>query len=194
MRVHPRNPDRVWFSSTPVLVSSDGGRTARTATQGIHVDHHAMWIDPGDPEHMVVGDDGGISITWDGGGNYDFSAVLPIAQFYDVSYDFETPYNVCAGAQDNGSWCGPSRRKSGPVTNAYWFTIAGGDGFYTAQHPQESCAAVPAALPVAAAPARPRVGPISRQCMAAAASDTARSRGGPGACARATTGQRARRA
>ncbi len=138
VRVHPRNPDRVWFSSTPVLVSSDGGRTARTATQGIHVDHHAMWIDPGDPEHMVVGDDGGISITWDGGGNYDFSAVLPIAQFYDVSYDFETPYNVCAGAQDNGSWCGPSRRKSGPVTNAYWFTIAGGDGFYTAQHPQES--------------------------------------------------------
>ncbi len=137
VRVHPRNPDRVWFSSTPVLVSNDGGKTARTATQGIHVDHHAMWIDPGDPEHMVVGDDGGISITWDGGGNYDFSAVIPIGQFYDVSYDFETPYNVCAGAQDNGSWCGPSRRKSGPVTNAYWFTIAGGDGFYTAQHPTE---------------------------------------------------------
>ncbi|GJG88796.1 hypothetical protein tb265_39770 [Gemmatimonadetes bacterium T265] len=137
VRVHPRNPDRVWFSSTPVLVSNDGGRTARTATQGIHVDHHAMWIDPGDPEHMIVGDDGGISQSWDGGGNYDFGAVLPIAQFYDLSYDFETPYNVCAGAQDNGSWCGPSRRKSGPVTNAYWFTIAGGDGFYTAQHPAE---------------------------------------------------------
>ena len=137
VRVHPRNPDRVWFSSTPVLVSNDGGKTARTATQGIHVDHHAMWVDPGDPEHMVVGDDGGVSVSWDGGGTYAFGAVLPIAQFYDVSYDFETPYNICAGAQDNGSWCGPSRRKSGPVTNAYWFTIAGGDGFYTAQHPQE---------------------------------------------------------
>ena len=137
VRVHPRNPDRVWFSSTPVLVSNDGGKTARTATQGIHVDHHAMWIDPAQPDHFIVGDDGGISITWDGGGTYDFPANLPIAQFYDVSFDFETPYNVCAGAQDNGSWCGPSRRKSGPVTNAYWSTISGGDGFYTAQHPTE---------------------------------------------------------
>ncbi|MFL5606043.1 MAG: WD40/YVTN/BNR-like repeat-containing protein [Gemmatimonadaceae bacterium] len=137
VRVHPRNPDRVWFSSTPVLVSSDGGKTARTATQGIHVDHHAMWIDPSQPDHFIVGDDGGISITWDGGGSYDFPANLPIGQFYDVSFDFETPYNVCSGAQDNGSWCGPSRRKNGPVTNAYWSTIAGGDGFYTAQHPTE---------------------------------------------------------
>ena len=93
----------------------------RLATQGIHVDHHAMWIDPNDPDHFVVGDDGGISITWDGGGSYDFAATLPIAQFYSLSFDFETPYNVCAGAQDNGSWCGPSRRKQGTVTNAYWF-------------------------------------------------------------------------
>src|SRR5262249_50159290 len=102
-RVAPRNPDHVWFSSTPVLVSSDGGKTARQATQGIHVDHHAMWIDPGDPDHFIVGDDGGISITWDGGGNFDFPANLPIGQFYDVSYDFEVPYNICGGAQDNGS-------------------------------------------------------------------------------------------
>ena len=137
VRVDPRNSDHVWFSSTPVLVSSDGGKTARTATQGIHVDHHAMWIDPNDPDHFIVGDDGGISITWDGGGNYDFPANLPIGQFYDVSYDFEVPYNICGGAQDNGAWCGPSRRKNGPVTNAYWFTISGGDGFYTAQHPSE---------------------------------------------------------
>jgi photosystem II stability/assembly factor-like uncharacterized protein len=54
VRVHPRNPDRVWFSSTPVLVSNDGGKTTRNATVGIHVDHHAMWIDPNDPEHMIA--------------------------------------------------------------------------------------------------------------------------------------------
>jgi photosystem II stability/assembly factor-like uncharacterized protein len=137
VRVHPKNPDRVWFSSTSVLVSSDGGKTARLATQGIHVDHHAMWIDPNDPDHFLVGDDGGVSQTWDGGGNYDFSATLPIGQFYSVSFDYQTPYNVCAGAQDNGSWCGPSRRKEGPVTNAYWFTYTGGDGFWTAIHPTE---------------------------------------------------------
>ncbi len=137
VRVHPRNPDRVWFSSTPVMVSNDGGKTARTATQGIHVDHHAMWIDPNDPEYMIVGNDGGIAITQDGGGNYSFGAQLPLSQPYEVSYDFEVPYNICGGMQDNGSWCGPSKRKNGPVTNAYWFTFNGGDGFYTAQHPNE---------------------------------------------------------
>src|SRR5262245_5685857 len=137
VRVHPKNSNRVWFSSTNVLVSDDGGKTARSATQGIHVDHHAMWIDPGDPDHFVVGDDGGISITNDGGGNFWFPANLPIGQFYAVSYDFSMPYNICGGAQDNGSWCGPSKRKQGPVTNAYWFTFAGGDGFWTAQHPND---------------------------------------------------------
>jgi hypothetical protein len=137
VRVHPRNPDHVWFSSTPVLVSSDGGKTTRSATVGIHVDHHAMWIDPNDPERMIVGNDGGIAMSYDGGGSYDFASLLPLAQPYEVSYDFEVPYNICGGMQDNGSWCGPSRRKNGPVTNAYWFTFNGGDGFYTAQHPLE---------------------------------------------------------
>ena len=137
VRVHPTNPNRVWFSSTPVMVSDSGGKGARTATVGIHVDHHAMWIDPNDPETMIVGNDGGIAITHDGGGNYDFGAILPLAQPYEVSYDYSVPYNICGGMQDNGSWCGPSRRKDGPVTNAFWFTFNGGDGFYTQQHPLE---------------------------------------------------------
>ena len=137
VRVHPRNPDRVWFSSTPVLVSNDGGKTTRTSTVGIHVDHHAHWIDPTRPAYQIVGNDGGIAITHDDGGAWEFGAQLPLAQPYEVSYDFAVPYNICGGMQDNGSWCGPSRRKQGPVTNAYWFTFNGGDGFYTAQHPQE---------------------------------------------------------
>ncbi len=133
--VDPQNPDRVYFSSTPFLFSDDGGKTARTATGDIHVDDHAIWIDPKDGQHWLIGNDGGVAQTWDRGGNFDYLNTLPLAQFYDVSYDFATPYNVCAGAQDNGGWCGPSRRKQGPVTNAYWFTISGGDGFYTAQDP-----------------------------------------------------------
>jgi hypothetical protein len=137
VRVHPRNQNRVWFSSTPVLVSNDGGKTVRTAQQDIHVDTHAWWIDPGDPDHMVAGNDGGIAITWDGGGNYDFPAALPVGQFYEVSYDFQVPYHICGGAQDNGSWCGPSRRKTGGITNTYWTQVAGGDGFFTQQHPRE---------------------------------------------------------
>ncbi len=137
VRVDPRNSEHVWFSSTPVLFSYDGGKTARTAAQDVHVDTHAFWIDPGDPDHFIIGNDGGIAITFDGGGNFWYPMNIPIGQFYDVSYDYEIPYNICGGAQDNGAWCGPSRRKNGPITNNYWFTISGGDGFYTAQHPSE---------------------------------------------------------
>lgn len=133
VRVDPKNPDRVYWSSTPVNFSDDGGKTVRNATVGIHVDHHAMWIDPNDGAHFVVGDDGGVSQTWDRGGNYDFINTFAIGQFYAVSYDMAVPYRVCGGLQDNGSWCGPSRRKQGNITNAMWFVVGGGDGFYTAQ-------------------------------------------------------------
>lgn len=133
VRVDTRNPDRVYWSSTPVQFSDDGGKTARTATNGIHVDHHAMWIDPGDPEHFIVGNDGGVSQTWDRGGNYDFLDVLAISQPYEISYNMEVPYRVCMGLQDNGSWCGPSRTRGGSISNDDWITVGGGDGFYTAQ-------------------------------------------------------------
>lgn len=137
VRVDPRNADRVYFSSTPLLVSDDGGKTARQAAQQVHTDDHALWIDPSDPERWVLGDDGGVAITFDRGGNFVQPQNLPIAQFYEVSYDFAVPYNICGGAQDNGAWCGPSRRRNGAVNGAYWYTISGGDGFYTAQDPTD---------------------------------------------------------
>ncbi|MFQ5704366.1 MAG: WD40/YVTN/BNR-like repeat-containing protein [Gemmatimonadales bacterium] len=136
VRVDPKNPDRVYWSSTPVNFSDDGGKTVRNATVGVHVDHHAMWIDPNDPEHFVIGNDGGVAQTWDRGGNYDFLNIIALAQFYAVSYDMAIPYNVCGGLQDNGSWCGPSRRRQGAITNAMWNNVGGGDGFYTAQDPE----------------------------------------------------------
>ncbi|MGI8765578.1 MAG: WD40/YVTN/BNR-like repeat-containing protein [Gemmatimonadaceae bacterium] len=138
VRVDSKNPDRVYWSSTPVNFSDDGGRTVRNATIGIHVDHHAMWIDPNDPAHIIVGDDGGVSQTWDKGGNYSFLNIMPLGQFYEVSYDMAIPYRVCGGLQDNGSWCGPSRRRQGGITNSMWFNVGGGDGFYTAQDPTDS--------------------------------------------------------
>lgn len=138
VRVHPKKPDRVYWSSTPVLVSDDGGKTARNATQGIHVDHHGMWIDPVDPDRMIVGNDGGVGITFDQGGTYAYPANITLGQFYNLSYDLQVPYRVCGGLQDNGSWCGPSRRKAGAITNAMWFTYAGGDGFVTAQDPTDA--------------------------------------------------------
>ena len=137
VRVHPRDSNKVWFSSTPVLRSDDGGRSTRNATNGLHVDHHAMYIDPNDPGRMIVGNDGGVGVSWDLGGTFFFGGVLPITQFYNVSYDMAVPYNVCGGAQDNGSWCGPSRRRGGQINNTYWIYFAGGDGFVTAQDPTD---------------------------------------------------------
>ena len=137
VRVDPKNRDRVYFSSTQIQVSDDGGKTARPAAQQVHVDDHGLWIDPNDPERWVLANDGGISITFDRGGNFIQTMNLPIGQFYEISYDYAVPYNVCSGAQDNGAWCGPSRRKAGGTPGAYWYTISGGDGFYTAQDPTD---------------------------------------------------------
>ena len=137
VRVDPQDPDRVYFSSTPVQFSSDGGRTAGTTTNGIHVDHHAMWIDPVDPERIVVGNDGGVAITWDKGGNWRYLNTMALGQFYDISFNMEKPYRVCGGLQDNGTWCGPSRLSRGDISKYHWATISGGDGFVTAQDPED---------------------------------------------------------
>jgi photosystem II stability/assembly factor-like uncharacterized protein len=137
VRVDPKNPDRVYWSSTPVNFSDDGGRTVGNATVGVHVDHHAMWIDPNDPEHFIVGNDGGVAQTWDRGGNYDVINTIPVGQFYAISYNMDVPYRVCGGLQDNGTWCGPSRLSQGSISNHHWYTISGGDGFVTAQDPDD---------------------------------------------------------
>ena len=137
VRVDPKNPNRVYFSSTSLQVSNDGGKTTMNATTGVHVDDHALWVDPNDGERWVIGMDGGIAITYDAGGNFWYPRSLPIGQFYDVSYDYAVPYNICSGAQDNGAWCGPSKRRTTPVNDTYWRTISCGDGFYTAQDPTD---------------------------------------------------------
>jgi photosystem II stability/assembly factor-like uncharacterized protein len=133
----PKNPERVYFSSTQLQVSDDGGKTSRNGAQQVHVDDHGLWIDPNDPQRWFLANDGGVAITYDAGGNFLQPQNLPIAQFYEVSFDMAVPYNICGGAQDNGTWCGPSRRRSGNTPLAYWFTIAGGDGFYAAQDPTD---------------------------------------------------------
>jgi len=134
VRVDPLDPDRVYFSS--LRFTTDGGETAAAAAQATHVDFHAIWIDPYDPERVVLGNDGGISISYDQGGNFAFPNTFAIGQFYNVSFDMAMPYNVCGGLQDNYSWCGPSQKARGSITNHDWVMVSGGDGFVTQQDPR----------------------------------------------------------
>ncbi len=137
VRVDPKNADRVYFSSTDIQVSDDGGKTSKNAAQGVHIDTHGVWIDPNDTERWVIANDGGVAFTFDKGGNFSQGQNIPVAQFYEVAYDMAVPYNICGGAQDNGTWCGPSKRRTGQTSLGYWFTIAGGDGFYAAMDPTD---------------------------------------------------------
>lgn len=138
IRVDPRNPDRIYWMSSVFRTSDDGGKTVRRGALGVHTDWHAMWIDPTDPDHYILGDDGGIAVTYDRGGTYDFINTFAIGQFYHVSYSMEKPYKVCGGLQDNGSWCGPSRaRNRVGISNNDWFNVGGGDGFYSAIDPED---------------------------------------------------------
>jgi photosystem II stability/assembly factor-like uncharacterized protein len=138
VRVDPKNSERVYFSSSPLQVSDDGGRTSRHAATSVHVDTHGIWIDPNDPERWAIANDGGFSITFDRGATFLSPMNLPLTQFYHISVDDAVPYNVCGGSQDNGNHCGPSRRISGGVTNAYWTLYAGGDATYSVPDPTDN--------------------------------------------------------
>jgi photosystem II stability/assembly factor-like uncharacterized protein len=139
VRVDPSNDQRVWVLGAPMFYSEDGGKTFRTdLVQKIHGDYHAFWIDPADSNHMMVGTDGGIHKSYDRGRSWDYLNTVALAQFYEVHYDMRTPYWVCGGLQDNGSWCGPSRTLYAQgIGNEDWFRVGGGDGFFVVVDPSD---------------------------------------------------------
>ena len=103
-----------------------------------HVDQHAIWIDPKNPKHLLIGNDGGFNVSWDQGRTWDFVNTMATATAYWVSADMRRPYYVYIGLQDNGSWGGPSAtRSNNGILNSDWFGIGGGDGFQTAVDPTD---------------------------------------------------------
>lgn len=137
LRVDPKNPNKIYRMAEDFNMSTDGGRSWTRGMMGIHEDYHAMWIDPADTDHFVVGGDAGIFQTWDGGANFDAVNNMPMAQFYGISYDFQTPYRICGGMQDNGTSCGLSRRDNAPLQMTDWFAVMAADGLQAAQDPFE---------------------------------------------------------
>ncbi len=129
--VDPKNENRVYTLFSGVNVSEDGGLTFPLSITGsVHLDHHAWWIDPVNPDRMLDGNDGGMAISYDRGETWRHIENLPLGQFYHIRTDNETPYNVYGGLQDNGSWRGPAYAwYNGPLINEMFDFLSGGDGF-----------------------------------------------------------------
>ncbi|WP_224491546.1 VPS10 domain-containing protein [Robertkochia flava] len=140
LAVDSKDPDRLYNIYQPLSVSYDGGVSFDPApmipadeTKGIHADFHAFWVNPEDPQHFMIGGDGGLGITYDHGKSWYFPETIPVAQFYHVNADHDTPFNVYGGMQDNGNWSGPAYTwKRGGIRTLYWQYLVGGDGFYIA--------------------------------------------------------------
>ncbi len=134
MACDPHNVDKIYITDTYYKVSYDGGKsTSNLGEINKHIDNHAIWVDPKDPNHFIVGCDGGIYETYDHAKSYDYKSNLSITQFYKVSTDNASPfYNVHGGTQDNLSLGGPSRSISANgINNNDWFVTSTGDGFET---------------------------------------------------------------
>jgi photosystem II stability/assembly factor-like uncharacterized protein len=138
IRVDPSDEKRLYVLGVAFHVSSDGGRTFSSPRGGIHPDHHALWINPKDPNHLVLGNDGGLYFSQTRSRTWEAIRNLPVGQFYGIAVDMRKPYRVYGGLQDNGSWGGPSRtfRDEGIALND-WYRVAGADGFQCAVDPTD---------------------------------------------------------
>jgi len=127
--VDPKNADKVYKPDGGLIASNDGGKSFTGIAGGAHGDFHDLWIDPQNTDTMIVGDDGGVWYSYDGGNRWWKADNLPVSQFYHVSVDMDRPYHVYGGLQDNSSWVGDSQYPGG-ITSSRWENMFGGDGFW----------------------------------------------------------------
>jgi len=141
IRVDPNNENIIWTCGSPLAYSEDGGKTLKIGivVQGrTHIDYHGLWIDPANSDHVIVGGDGGINITYDRGKKWDVITQIGLAQFYAITADMRKPYYVYGGLQDNGNWGGPSRSRRGSgIVNNDWYPLSNADGFFNQVDPTD---------------------------------------------------------
>jgi photosystem II stability/assembly factor-like uncharacterized protein len=138
IRIDPNNDQIIYTLGAGASKSTDGGKTFRGMGGQSHGDHHALWINPRNSQHLLIGNDGGLDISYDQGATWEEISTMAAGQFYAISADMRKPYYVCGGLQDNGSWCGPSAvRSNAGILITDWYRIGGGDGFYTQNDPTD---------------------------------------------------------
>ena len=136
LTVHPTNPNEVWFPQVPMLRTIDGGKTIEYVKGIAHGDHHDIWFDPTDPKRMIVANDGGVNVSRNGGANW-YAPPLPISQFYHVSVDNRTPFNVAGAMQDLGTAQGPSDSLTGTIHLTDWHDVGGGEAGHVYSDPSD---------------------------------------------------------
>ncbi len=115
IHVDPNDPNKIYIYGVPILKSADGGKTFTSIdADNVHSDHHALWIDPKMPGHLINGNDGGVNISYDDGKTWIKNNAPAVGQFYSVNIDHEKNYNVYGGLQDNGVWVGPHNYEASP--------------------------------------------------------------------------------
>ncbi len=129
LRVHPTNPDIVYVLDLDIMKTTNSGATWSEISGAIHVDQHALAFKPGDPNTIIVGNDGGIYRSSNGGSSFTKVQSLPVTQFYEIGIDKTNPQRLYGGTQDNGT----NRTLTGALND--WTTIYGGDGFYVIVDP-----------------------------------------------------------
>jgi photosystem II stability/assembly factor-like uncharacterized protein len=139
IRIDPHDDRTVIVTSDSMFISRDGGKTwTSDFMHGVFGDFRAMWWDPQDKDRIILGSDGGVSISVDGGKTGDYFPNMGIGEVYAVGVDMDDPYNVYGGMQDHDSWKGPSNGPTGRITLEDWVTVGPGDGMYNVVDPTDS--------------------------------------------------------
>ena len=139
VRIHPNDDRTVIVTSDSMYISRDGGATWKTDFfRGVFGDFRSMWWDPQDADRIMLGSDGGVNVSVDGGKTADYFPNMGIGEAYAVGVDMDDPYNVYAGFQDHDSWKGPSNGPTGRITLEHWVAVGPGDGMYNVVDPTDS--------------------------------------------------------
>jgi photosystem II stability/assembly factor-like uncharacterized protein len=139
MRINPHDDKTVIVTSDSMFISRDGGKTwASDFMRGVFGDFRSMWWDPDDKDRIILGSDGGVNVSVDGGRTGDYFPNMGVGEVYAVGVDMDDPYNVYGGLQDHDSWKGPSNGPTGRISLENWVTVGPGDGMYNVVDPTDS--------------------------------------------------------